>query len=125
SIRSSGTGAESRPRRSEGREPLQRGVLDLSRHPTDDPGGQWAARSSQGNAMHDNVEKHVTGGTAVARILGRLAAALVVAALAVPACDSTVTESALMKWTNTDLGLARIKEVVADPQQPMDTRVRA
>ncbi|MCA9514858.1 MAG: hypothetical protein KC635_07950, partial [Myxococcales bacterium] len=75
--------------------------------------------------MHDNVEKHVTGGTAAARILRRLAGALVIVALAVPACDSTVTESDLMKWTNNDLGLARIKEVVADPKQPMDTRVRA
>lgn len=41
------------------------------------------------------------------------------------ACDSTVTESDLQKWTNNDLGLARIKEVVLDAEQPMDTRIRA
>jgi len=41
------------------------------------------------------------------------------------ACDSTVTERDLEKWTNNDLGLARIAEVVANPRHPMDTRVRA
>lgn len=86
--------------------------------------GLWGARSSQGNAMHDTQDKHVMSGRA-AWILKRLVGVALVAALAVPACDGTVTESDLMKWTNNDLGLARIRDVVADPKQPMDTRVRA
>lgn len=54
-----------------------------------------------------------------------LVACAVIFAAGTGACDSTVTESDLQKWTNNDLGLARIKEVVVDGEQPMDTRIRA
>ncbi len=43
----------------------------------------------------------------------------------VVACDDTVTESDLQKWTNNEVGLRRIKDVVIDAQQPSATRVRA
>ena len=52
-------------------------------------------------------------------------AVALVLALGAGACGSTVTEEDLQKWTNNDIGLARIKEVVADPTQPIETRVRA
>ncbi|TNF33445.1 MAG: hypothetical protein EP329_08290, partial [Deltaproteobacteria bacterium] len=61
--------------------------------------------------------------TALGRAL--LTALAVLLALGGSACDSTVTESDLQKWTNNDLGLARIKEVVSNAEQPIDTRIRA
>jgi hypothetical protein len=41
------------------------------------------------------------------------------------ACDSTVTESDLQKWTNNEVGFEKITKVIQDPRQPMPTRVRA
>lgn len=46
-------------------------------------------------------------------------------ALIAPACSGEVTEEDLDKWRHNDKGLARISEVVASPEQPMATRVRA
>ncbi|MGM0578339.1 MAG: hypothetical protein ACQEXJ_21625 [Myxococcota bacterium] len=50
---------------------------------------------------------------------------LFAAVLFLGACEGKVTEADLQKWTHNDLGLERIGEVVANPEQPMDTRVRA
>lgn len=57
------------------------------------------------------------------RRIGLALLALVMGGIA--ACDDTVTESDLQKWTNNEVGLRRIKEVVTDAQQPAATRVRA
>lgn len=51
--------------------------------------------------------------------------ALLATLLAFSACDSTVTEADLQKWTNNEVGLNRIRELLEDPQQPLDTKVRA
>jgi len=40
-------------------------------------------------------------------------------------CDNTVTESDIQKWTNNEVGLRRIREVVIDAKQPLATRIRA
>ncbi|MCC6623527.1 MAG: hypothetical protein IT385_19865 [Deltaproteobacteria bacterium] len=50
---------------------------------------------------------------------------LLFALLLVAACDSTVTEDDLQKWTNNEVGLDRIRELLQDPEQPLDTKVRA
>ena len=52
-----------------------------------------------------------------------LAPLLLTATLA--ACDQTVEESDLQKWTNNEVGLKRIAEVVKDPAVPRATKVRA
>ena len=58
---------------------------------------------------------------------GRIAALLSVAAmwLLVAACGGPVTEEDLQRWTHNERGLERITELVADPKQPVDTRIRA
>ncbi len=43
----------------------------------------------------------------------------------VAACDSTVTEEDLQKWSNNEIGVRRLKEVVVDGKQPRGTRIRA
>ena len=55
--------------------------------------------------------------------LRSLAPLLVAASLA--ACDQTVEESDLQKWTNNEVGLKRVAEVVKDPATPRATKVRA
>ncbi|MCB9728001.1 MAG: hypothetical protein H6744_11980 [Deltaproteobacteria bacterium] len=56
------------------------------------------------------------------RWVGALAVAC---AVGVTACQGPVTEEDLHKWTHNDLGIRRIGEVVADPEQPTATRIRA
>ncbi len=46
-------------------------------------------------------------------------------ALSLGACDSTVTESDLQKWTNNEVGFEKVTTVIQDPKQPMPIRVRA
>jgi len=48
-----------------------------------------------------------------------------VACLGFAACDSTVTEDDLQKWTNNEVGLDRLRELMADSHQPFETKVRA
>jgi hypothetical protein len=48
-----------------------------------------------------------------------------VSSVVVAACDDTVTEDDLQKWTNNEIGLKRVREVVTDAKQPIATRVRA
>lgn len=43
---------------------------------------------------------------------------------AVAACDGEVTEEDLQLWTHNERGLSRLGEVIADPEQPMTTRIR-
>lgn len=43
----------------------------------------------------------------------------------VAACDSTVTEADLQKWSNNEIGVRRLKEVIVDGKQPRGTRIRA
>ena len=45
--------------------------------------------------------------------------------LLVAACGGPVTEEDLQRWSNNDKGLERITELVADPKEPVDTRIRA
>ncbi|MFT7578993.1 MAG: hypothetical protein ACI9MR_000655 [Myxococcota bacterium] len=60
------------------------------------------------------------------KLHGMLLAGLLIAPfLSIAACDSTVTNDDLKKWTHNELGLERISEVVADPEQPLNTRIRA
>lgn len=54
-----------------------------------------------------------------------LAVVLMIAVAPVAGCDGEVTEQDLQKWTHNDIGLARISQLVADPQQPLTTRIRA
>ena len=61
----------------------------------------------------------------LASVASKLVPALCCALLVLPACDGEVTEEDLQKWTNNDIGLARIAQVIGDTQQPMTTRVRA
>ena len=39
-------------------------------------------------------------------------------------CSGEVTEEDLQLWTHNSRGLARLAEVIADPEQPMTTRIR-
>lgn len=78
---------------------------------------RWKSSRGQGHVRAAGVAGVFTGWA----LLATLATPLV----AVQACDATVTESDLQKWTNNDIGLARIEEVVVDATQPMDTRIRA
>jgi hypothetical protein len=41
------------------------------------------------------------------------------------ACGGPVTEEDLQRWSNNDKGLERITELVSDPKEPVDTRIRA
>lgn len=54
-----------------------------------------------------------------------LAALAVAASVGAAACNGPVTEEDLQLWSRNDVGFARIGEVVADPTQPLVTRVRA
>lgn len=54
-----------------------------------------------------------------------IAGLLVGSLIGLGACSGTVTEEDLQKWTNNDIGLERITEVVTDVKQPMATRIRA
>ncbi len=41
-----------------------------------------------------------------------------------PACNGPVTEEDLQLWTHNEIGLERMTEVVTDPKQPLETRIR-
>jgi len=56
---------------------------------------------------------------------GRRWALLVAGLVVLAACDSTVSESDLQKWTNNEIGLDRIRQLLKDPEQSLDTKVRA
>lgn len=55
----------------------------------------------------------------------RLVPVLLVLSLVAVACNSKVTDEELARWSNNEEGLKKIEEIVRDPEQPMDTRVRA
>jgi len=54
----------------------------------------------------------------------RLASPFVMAA-ALTACDNTVDEDDLQKWTHNEVGLKRISEVMVDASVPRATKIRA
>ena len=54
-----------------------------------------------------------------------LGACALLFAMIVAACDSTVTEADIQKWSNNEIGVRRLKEVVVDAKQPRGTRIRA
>jgi len=50
---------------------------------------------------------------------------LLAALMWIPACQGPATEDDLQLWTRNDRGLERLRQVIEDPNEPIDTKVRA